>query len=202
MLFHERPDMRAMPFGLVTLAGLAIVLFAGGGNSGASARGDLLVAAALLSWIAYLVCGRRARATVGVVDFMATLMPIGLLVAVPAVAIDAGGELWPLPSRAWAAIAILSVVTGMVGHALIAVAQRLLDVGTISVMQVAQPAIAVVWAFVMLGETIEPAQLPGMLLVIAGLIAFTLLQQRRTPIERPAPLQSEVNDGELTGTVG
>lgn len=198
--FHERPVARALPFGLVSLAGLAVVMFGGSSGGTATARGDLLIVAAMGCWISYLVFGRRARATVGVVDFMATVMPIGLLVAAPAAAIDAGGELWPLEARAWAAVAILSVTTGMVGHALIAVAQRLLAVGTISVMQVAQPAIAVCWAYLLLGETIEPVQVPGMALVVAGLVAFTVMQQRR--VAAPPPLELTPTDGELTGTLG
>ncbi len=179
--FRERPNPRALPFGLVTLAGLGIVIFAGSSSGTATVRGDLMAGMAVCCWVGYLVFSRRARATVGVVDFMSTVMPIGLLFATPAAMLDAGGKLWPLDGRAWVAVAILSVTTGMVGHALIATAQRLLEVGTISVMQVAQPAAAVCWAYFVLGETIVAAQIPGMFLVIAGLVGFTVLQRRTAP---------------------
>lgn len=178
LVFHERPNPRAIPFALVSLAGLAAVLAAGNDDTGSSVHGDLLVAASVAMWVGYLVFSRRARRTVGVVDFMATVMPLALLVVAPAAVLRSGDDLWPLDGRAWASIAILTVVTGMLGHGLVAVAQRLIDVGTISVMGVAQPAIAVCWAWILLGEPVAGAQIPGMAVVIAGLVGFTALQQR------------------------
>ena len=71
----------------------------------------------------------------------------------------------------------------MVGHGMIAFAQRELPMATIGVIQVGQPAIAVCWGALILGEQIELAQVPGMVLVITGLVAFTVIAQRRTPTE-------------------
>ena len=70
---------------------------------------------------------------------------------------------------------MLAVLTGMIGHGLIAFAQRELPVATIGIIQVAQPAIAVCWSFVVLGRgRSKVAQIPGMVLVIVGLVAFTI----------------------------
>ena len=104
MLFHERPDSRALPWGLVSLAGLAIVLFLGGTQGGASVGGDLLVLCVVGTWIVYLLSARRARATVDVVDFMATMMPIGVLTAAPVALIVAGDEMWPMTAKGWIAV--------------------------------------------------------------------------------------------------
>ena len=57
--------------------------------------------------------------------------------------------------------------------------QREVDVATIGILQVAQPALAVVWSYILLGEEIRPAQVPGMVLVIVGLAAFSLVSYRR-----------------------
>jgi drug/metabolite transporter (DMT)-like permease len=46
-------------------------------------------------------------------------------------------------------------------------------------LQVAQPALAVGWAFVLLDEEIRPVQLLGMGLVLLGLALFTWSSQRR-----------------------
>jgi drug/metabolite transporter (DMT)-like permease len=62
---------------------------------------------------------------------------------------------------------------------LLVFAQHHLPVATIGVMQVAQPAIAVGWAWLLLGESVVAVQLPGMALVIVGLVAFTVAAQRR-----------------------
>ena len=200
LLFHERPDRRALPWGVVTLAGLAMVLFLGGDQGGATVGGDLLVVCVVATWIGYLLTGRQARATVDVVDFMSTMMPIGVLTAGPVALIIAGDEIWPMPAEGWVAAGLLAVLTGMLGHGLIAFAQRELDVATIGIIQVAQPALAVCWAYVILGEEITLAQVPGMVLVIAGLVAFTVISQRRT-----APTPATVVDdqhGELAGPAG
>lgn len=181
LLFQERPNPRALPFAAVAIAGLAIVLAAGGNDSGATLEGDVLVVVAVGLWAGYLVCSRRARVTVGVVDFMATVMPLALIVVAPAVLIRARGDMWPLDGRAWASVLLLTLVTGMFGHGFIAIAQRLLDVGTISVMGVAQPAIAVCWAMALLDEPVKAGQIPGMAVLLGGLIGFTLLQQRLRP---------------------
>jgi drug/metabolite transporter (DMT)-like permease len=200
LLFHERPDRRALPWGLVSLLGLAIVLFLGGSQGGATVGGDLLVLCVVGTWIVYLVSARRARATVDVVDFMATMMPIGVLTAAPVALIVAGDEIWPMTAKGWIAACMLAVLTGMIGHGLIAFAQRELPVATIGIIQVAQPAIAVCWSFLILGEAVKVAQIPGMVLVIAGLVAFTTIGQRRSA-SAAATVDADQH-GELAGPAG
>jgi drug/metabolite transporter (DMT)-like permease len=196
VFFAERPNVRALAWGSLSIVGLAIVLAFGGGQGGASIGGDALILVVVCTWVGYLLTSRRARSTVDVVDFMAMVMPIGLLTAAPLALVLDGGELWPLGTKAWVAIILLSVLTGMLAHGLIVSAQRDVDVGTIGMLQVSQPALAVAWSYVLLGEEIRLAQVPGMLLVLIGLAAFTLVSQRRT-----ARVIADQH-GELTGSVG
>jgi drug/metabolite transporter (DMT)-like permease len=200
LLFHEHPNKRALPWGAVSLVGLAIVLFLGGNQGGATVGGDLLVVGVVALWVAYLLTGRRARATVDVVDFMATMMPLGVITAAPVAALLAGGDIWPLTAKAWITVGLLAVMTGMVGHGLIAFAQREVDIATIGIIQVGQPALAVGWSVIILGEQIKGAQVPGMVLVIVGLVAFTIVSQRRRPVIT-ATVETDEH-GELTGPVG
>jgi drug/metabolite transporter, DME family len=185
-----------------TAIGLAIVLFLGGSQGGASLGGDLLMIVVVGMWIGYLITGRRARATVDTVDFMATMMPLGVLTATPVALLIAGKDMWPLSAKAWIAACLLGVLTGMVGHGLIAFAQREVDIATIGIIQVGQPALAVGWSYLILGEHIKGAQIPGMILVLVGLVAFILASRRRVA---SAPLPATVGPdqhGELTGPVG
>jgi drug/metabolite transporter (DMT)-like permease len=201
VVFGEHPDRRALPWGAVSLVGLAIVLFLGGNQGGATVGGDLLVLVVVTFWVGYLLTGRRARATVDVVDFMATMMPLGVLTAAPMALLIAGGDIWPLSTKAWVAAGLLGIMTGMLGHGLIAFSQREVDIATIGIIQVGQPALAVGWSFVILGEQIKPAQIPGMVLVIVGLAAFTIASQRR-PAPPVAATVGPDQHGELTGPVG
>lgn len=45
-------------------------------------------------------------------------------------------------------------------------------------MQTSQPALAVFFAFLILGEEVRGLQVVGMVLVIVGIAAFTLVSQR------------------------
>ena len=67
----------------------------------------------------------------------------------------------------------------------IAFAQQHLPMATISVMQVTQPALAVLFAFLILGEEVRVVQVGGMAMVIVGIALFTRTAQRR-PLE-PTP---------------
>ena len=58
---------------------------------------------------------------------MATMMPLGVLTATPVALLIAGKDMWPLSAKAWIAACLLGVLTGMVGHGLIAFAQREVD---------------------------------------------------------------------------
>ena len=113
---------------------------------------------------------------------MSTVMPIGLLTAAPLALLLDGDELWPRRRKGWVAVALLSVLTGMLAHGLIVAAQRDVDVGTIGMLQVSQPALAVAWSYVLLGEEIRLAQVPGMILVLVGLAAFTFVSPAPRPL--------------------
>ncbi len=130
----------------------------------------------------------------GTVEFLTCVMPLGLLTAGPVALIVSGADLWPVPARGWVAVMLLTLLTGIVAHGAIAFAQRHVPVATIGIIQVGQPAIAVVWAFVILGEEIHPAQVPGMALVLIGLAAFTLVSKRAIPAE-PVEAWPHPSDG-------
>ena len=80
-------------------------------------------------------------------------------------------------------------------------AQKTIQIGTIGIAQEVQPALAVVWSFLLLGETLRPGQVVGIAIVISGLLAFTVLNQRAARGDRmavvPAPRQPKlVPDGD------
>ena len=50
---------------------------------------------------------------------------------------------------------ILTFLTGVAAHGLMVFAQKTIQIGTIGIAQVVQPALAVVWSFLLLGETLR-----------------------------------------------
>jgi drug/metabolite transporter (DMT)-like permease len=180
IFFREHPDWRALGWGVLSIVGITIVLFGGGSQGTATVGGDLLVVLTLLLWVGYLLSTKWVRRRhIDVVTFMACVMPLALVTTTPIALAVAGDALWPMPWQAWVAVGLLTALTGVAAHGLLVFAQHHLPVATIGVMQVAQPAIAVGWAWLLLGESVLLVQLPGMALVIIGLVAFTMASQRR-----------------------
>ncbi len=176
LLFHERINLGALVFGLVSLVGLTLVLFFGPSTGEATVYGNLMTGAAVLTWCAYLLSSRAMRTTMGVIGIMAAVMPVSTLTVLPIAA--ASGQIDDVSPRAAVYIVVLVLLTGTLAHGLIVFAQRTVPVGTIGIMQVAQPALAVGWSVVLLGNDVRPVQVAGMVLVLAGLVLVTLRSQR------------------------
>lgn len=186
-LFGERPTLRPLRFAPISLVGVALVLFFGPTNGAASLGGDLLVVLVIAIWTCYLMLTKRARAAgVDTLTFMACMVPAGLVTTVPMALVLERDQIMAMEFRGWWVAALLAVLTGMVAHGCIAFAQQHLPIQTITVMQTAQPALATLFAFAILGETIRWPQAIGMALVIAGITAFTLASQRSQAAARAA----------------
>ena len=56
-------------------------------------------------------------------------------------------------------------------------AQKTIPIGTIPISQVAQPALAVTWSF-LLGEALDGWQVLGIAIVVSGLLAFVAVNER------------------------
>ncbi len=184
--FGERPNWSALRWGLISIVGVSLVLFFGPEQGVSSVSGDLLMIGVISLWTIYLLTSKRARAAgVGTLDFMACMMPIGVLTAGPIAAIIAGSDVFGLTAKGWLVVAILTLLTGMLSHGCIVFAQQHLPVATIGIMQTAQPALAVFFAFVILDEEVRPPQVVGMALVITGLALFTLASSRAATMSTP-----------------
>lgn len=177
--FGERPNWGALRFGVISIAGIILVLAFGPEGGEATLGGDLLMVVVIGTWTSYMLTSKRARSRgVDVIDFMACMMPLGLLTAGPIAASIAGDGLFTLSARGWFVVVLLTLATGMLAHGCIIFAQRQLPVATISIIQTGQPALAVFWGFIILGESVRAPQVAGMVLVILGLSLFTRASQQ------------------------
>lgn len=184
--FSERPNWSALRWGPISIVGVTLVLFFGPEQGTSSVGGDLLMIGVILLWTTYLLTSKRARvAGVGTLDFMACMMSIGVLTAGPIAAIIAGSDVFGLTAKGWLVVGILTLLTGMLSHGCIVFAQQHVPVATISIMQTAQPALAVFFAFLILGEEVRVPQMLGMALVIVGLALFTLASSRSAAVSTP-----------------
>jgi len=175
MLFAEHVDPRSIACALLAFGGVAMVLLSAPPNGDATLKGNIFGFVAMLLWAGYVVTTRQTRRAMDVPTFMATVTPIAALAVAP-LAIANGG-VFALTAKGWTYTFILAFLIGIGGHGLMVFAQRTNAIGTIGIVQVIQPALAVVWSFLLLGETVNGRQVAGIAIVIVGLAAFVVLNE-------------------------
>jgi drug/metabolite transporter (DMT)-like permease len=152
-LFRERLVPTALVFALLAFGGLALVLFSAPANGDATLKGNVFGVLAMFLFVGYIASTRHFRRDMDVSTFMATICPIATVAVVPLAVAE--GDALSVTGRGWTYIVILAVLTGLAAHGWNVYAQKTIPIGTIGIAQVAQPAIAVVWALVLLGEELE-----------------------------------------------
>jgi drug/metabolite transporter (DMT)-like permease len=184
-LFSEYIDPRALAFALVAFGGVALVLLSAPPNGDASLEGNVFGVLAMLLLVAYVASTKHFRREMDVATFMATICPIAAVAVLP-LAI-AHGDVFGMSGTGWTYMLILTFTSGVAAQGLLVFAQKTIQIGTISIAQVAQPALAVVWSFLLLAEVVNHRQIAGIAIVVSGLLAFVVLNQRgaRT-VTRPA----------------
>jgi drug/metabolite transporter (DMT)-like permease len=131
---------------------------------------------AMLLLVAYVVSTKHFRQEMDVTTFMATICPIAAVAVLP-LALAHGG-VFGMSGTGWTYMLILTFTSGVVAQGLVVFAQKTIQIGTIGISQVAQPALAVVWSFLLLGEVVNHQQMAGIAVVVSGLLAFVVLNQR------------------------
>jgi drug/metabolite transporter (DMT)-like permease len=175
-LFREYFNLRALAFALVAFGGVGIVLFSAPANGDASTRGNLFGMLAMVLWAGYVASTRHFRRDMDVATFMATVSPIAALAVLP-LAI-ANGDVFGMSSTGWTYMLLLTFLIGVGGHGLMVFAQKTIPIGTIGIVQVIQPALAVAWSFLLLSETVRRWQVVGIAVALSGLLVFLVLNQR------------------------
>jgi drug/metabolite transporter (DMT)-like permease len=179
LVLREHVRWRPLVLGIPALFGVALIVFNAPARGEQSWKGDVLAVGAICTWSCFLLFTKWLRSTTKVTttQFMGTLSPIAAVVVLPFAAVT--GDLVDLTPEGWAICVLLAFITGTAGHGLLVWAQRHVELSTISVMQVAQPALAATWAYLLLDESVEPVQLVGMAIVLGSLTIFTIANSRR-----------------------
>ena len=175
-LFAEWIAPRALVFALIAFGGVALVLLSAPPGGDASLLGNVFGMIAMLLLVAYVTATRHFRQDMDVTTFMATICPIATVAVLPLAV--AHGEVFGLSRTGWAFMLILTLTSGVAAQGLLVFAQKSIQIGTIGIAQVAQPALAVVWSFLVLGEVVNNRQVAGIAIVSVGLLAFVVLNQR------------------------
>jgi drug/metabolite transporter (DMT)-like permease len=147
----------------------------------------------------YVASTKHFRRDMDVATFMATICPIAALAVLP-LAI-AHGDVFGMSGTGWLYTLILTLTSGVAAQGLMVFAQKTIQIGTIGIAQVAQPALAVVWSFLLLGEVVNHRQVAGIAVVVAGLLAFVVLNQRGDRTRRMEEQREKVIASQGSGVV-
>jgi drug/metabolite transporter (DMT)-like permease len=175
-LFQEDIEPRALVFALVAFGGVGVVLLSAPPNGDASLEGNLFGLLAMVLLVGYVASTRHFRRQMDVATFMATICPIAAVSVLPLAL--AHGDVFGLSGTGWTYTLILMCTSGVAAQGLVVFAQKSIQIGTIAIAQVAQPALAVVWSFLVLGEVVNGRQVAGIATVVLGLLAFVVLHQQ------------------------
>jgi drug/metabolite transporter (DMT)-like permease len=175
-LFAEFIHPRALVFAVLAFGGVALVLSSAPPNGDASLEGNVFGVIAMLLLVGYVASTKHFRRDMDVTTFMSTICPIAAVAMLP-LAI-AHGNVFGMSGTGWTYMLILTFTSGVAAQGLLVFAQKTIQIGTIGIAQVAQPALAVVWSFLLLGEVVNDRQVAGIAIVTGGLLAFVVLNQR------------------------
>ena len=178
-IFKERVRLGALAFGLISLVGLALVLFNAPPTGEFSWGGLAWIGIAVTLWASYLLSSRSLRQGRTVSEVMAGIMPTATVVVLPLGLFVFPGTLDDVTWRSVVFIMLLAVITGTIAHGLMVYAQRSVPIGLITMLQVSQPALAVLWSYLFLDSTVNGIQIVGMALVLGGLATVTWQTQKR-----------------------
>lgn len=176
-LFGEVVTRRQLTWATCAFGGIAMVVLGAGKTAGAGRAGDLLAVANLVLFSVYFLDVKRMRGrgippltivTGALVWGIPFVVPFGLLFT---------DDVWSLTGFDWMRVAFVAVVPGLIGHTLMAYAQRAVDVSVSSLITLANPVISTVGAFLILGQTMRLLQAVGAV-VLLGSLAMIVVERR------------------------
>lgn len=148
------------------LGGAALMIGPNVGHSRAL-LGDASGLVSAVFYAAYQVGVQQARQRLATAPLMAMVTALATLVLWPFALAE--GRMWPSAAIGWVWMLGLALLVQIGGQVVIAYAVRRLNPVLSSVGLLVQPAMAVIYAWVLLGEALTPAQLLGAGLVLAGI---------------------------------
>jgi drug/metabolite transporter (DMT)-like permease len=155
-------------------------LIGGGDLSGSNLLGNLLALIGGATAGGYVLAGRDARRTLGIIDYAVVTYAAAaafLLVACLTADVPLGGF---APQTWWALIAIVAGPQ-LLGHTMINLVLRDIDATTVSVMIMAEPLIATFLAYVLFTEIPSLLAYPGGVAILVGIYLVTV-GRRATPV--------------------
>jgi len=178
--FGERLHKPDLVFVGASILGVSLVALGSYGSESFSVSGDLAALFSVFSWTAYWMYSKRARANIGALEYMATVMLVSAMVMTVLAPVTGASMAWPARSE-WISLFTVALMAGAVGHSLLAWSHQHLEAWFASLILNGQPLVSVTLAWLILGETITPLTAAGGVIVFASIAILVIREGRRHP---------------------
>ena len=188
VFLHERPGRRQAAGIVLAVLGAVVIALGDYRAAGHSALlGDLLALVGAVCGGAYFVIGRRLRAHLGLVAYIAPVYAVAAVVLLAWAGLRAEAFV-AYPATDWAIFAVLAVGPMLVGHGGLNYALRYLPAYTVNVAALGEPvgATLIAWLLPAIAEPPGTSALAGGALALAG-IALALGRTGGAGAERTSP---------------
>ena len=192
--FGEHVGRRDLVFVGISLAGVALVAIGSAGTPAFNAWGDLFAFASVFTWTAYWLVSKRARASVGAFEYIASVVLVAAFLMTVLALVSGAGLSPPSEAMDWLWIWAVALGAGTIGHVLLAWSHRHVEAWLGSLITQCMPIVSSIAAWVLLGEALTPLTIAGGLVVLAATAAILLRTRARAPDdtfdvapETPAP---------------
>lgn len=160
----------------VTLAGSMLIAFSDSSGQGNHLYGDFLALLAAIAVAVYTLIGRIARATASTTVY--TYLVYGACaVTLVLMTLAQGLSLTGYGSSGIVVGFLLAVFSTILGHSIFSWCLKFLSPAFVSASKLCEPAVAAVFAAFLFHEIPKPLQILGGLVIIAGVIAYSRVEQ-------------------------
>ena len=166
----------------VSMIGVILVAVGSSGTPSFSLGGDLAAFCSVFTWTAYWLYSKRARATVGALEYMAIVMFVAAAVMTIVAPATGASLAWPDGSE-WLALFTVALLAGAVGHSLLAWSHQHLQAWLASLILDCQPIVSVTLAWLLLGQRVTWLTAAGGAMVLAASATLVVSEGRRNPEE-------------------
>ena len=178
LVLHRKYQLKKLPVQLVAIGGLFLLCCNGG--LFAFGPGEALAVLDALCLAGVLVFTEKALdSNMNVFQITVTQMGVTMIISIiPAFAFDNTNVIAGTDIKAWLVILYLAAVCTIGGYLLQNVAVTRLSSSAVAMLQCTQPILTAFASFLLLGETLTGTGLAGGGIIIAALIADSLISRR------------------------
>jgi drug/metabolite transporter (DMT)-like permease len=177
--FKERLSLKAIFSGLIAVMGSVIISWGDFKVSGSAFFGDVLALTACALITFYLLFGQSVRKRVSLITYTFLVYSISTFFLFLYILVT-GEALYPYPKKDWVYFISLAIIPTLLGHTLINWVVKWVSTSMISVAILFEPVGATVLAYYVIGETVNPSQVIGGLVVLLGIGLFIYDERKVT----------------------